>query len=315
MDIYDSTLLFNTQRLRRHPLKPKVSVIIPVSSASGTIQRAIDSILTQTYINTEVVIVLNASDGATTAIVKKNANADSRINVISIPVPGRSLARNVGLKVASGEYVQFLDADDTLEKNKLKKSVDFLNENGMFYAYCTRIEYFDERKNSEQNLDMKVDMQKLIYENIFPINSLLFRNSEVTYFDENLNYNEDWLFWMDNLDDKSVKFDRKYVGGVVNITGRNSMRDYQTMFINFVYVRSVIKRKYFYRNEMKTHYKDFNLLKSYFCIENNNLKIENEIKKNFGFIYYIVNFLFKVRPIKNKWVREYKKNLHNMYSV
>ena len=97
----------------------KVSVIIPAYNAESFIQRAINSVLNQTYANFEIIIVENGSTDKTIDLCKKYSQEDGRICVYRSE-KGVSHARNKGMQMATGEWIFFLDADDWLEKDSLQ---------------------------------------------------------------------------------------------------------------------------------------------------------------------------------------------------
>lgn len=92
---------------------PKISIIIPAYNAALTLERAVYSVIKQKKENVEVIIVENGSTDNTRAIAQQLAKSNENIIVITSQ-KGVSTARNMGLKVASGEFITFLDADDIL---------------------------------------------------------------------------------------------------------------------------------------------------------------------------------------------------------
>ncbi|GKQ43152.1 glycosyl transferase [Companilactobacillus sp. RD055328] len=219
-----------------------VSIIIPVYNSEKTIARAIDSCQNQTFKNIEIIVVDNLSTDNTNELVKEMAKKDSRIKLISLNKKGRSLARNAGMDQANGKYIQFLDADDTLEKNKIEYSVIALKSYPTMQAYGMAVAYV---KNNSQ----KVVVPKLTYSNellthnIFPINTFVFRKTKIR-FDEQLDYDEDWLFWVDLFEENSTWQISSEIGCQVYVTGENTMSDIPKMIYYEVLVRSIIKRKY-----------------------------------------------------------------------
>jgi len=102
----------------------EITVIIPVSNREQTIQRAIDSVLTQSHAPKEIIVVDDCSTDRTRDILK--AYGDS-ITVAALRVnSGPSKARNEGISRAQTEWIAFLDSDDCWKKNKLEKQVNFL---------------------------------------------------------------------------------------------------------------------------------------------------------------------------------------------
>lgn len=93
---------------------PVVSVIVPIYKVEGYLQQCIDSICGQTYQYLEIILVDDGSPDGCGRICDDNAKIDSRILVIHKENGGLSSARNVGIDIAKGEYVSFIDADDTI---------------------------------------------------------------------------------------------------------------------------------------------------------------------------------------------------------
>ena len=97
-----------------------VSIIIPAYNAAGTIKRTLASALDQNYPAIEIILVDNNSSDKTLEVMEAAAIAHpEKIKVTNCPVQGCSAARNWGIKVSKGEWIQFLDADDTLDPGKI----------------------------------------------------------------------------------------------------------------------------------------------------------------------------------------------------
>lgn len=93
-----------------------VSIIVPVYNSEKFIKECIDSILNQSYKNIEVVIVNDGSSDNTAMICNEYRQKDERIKVVHQKNSGPSVARNNGIKNATGDFIQFVDSDDTIEK-------------------------------------------------------------------------------------------------------------------------------------------------------------------------------------------------------
>jgi glycosyltransferase involved in cell wall biosynthesis len=96
---------------------PKVTIIIPCYNAEAYIRRAVESAISQTYTNVEVIVV---DDGSTDCSVAKVRELSASVIVLTGPNRGAAAARNRGLSHANGEWIQFLDADDMLHVRKLE---------------------------------------------------------------------------------------------------------------------------------------------------------------------------------------------------
>lgn len=100
----------------------KVSVIIPCYNASAFIGECLESILQQDHADLEVICVDDGSKDDTAAVIRRIAETAPRgkiIRLIQQPNGGATAARNHGLRESSGEYIQFMDADDVLMPRKI----------------------------------------------------------------------------------------------------------------------------------------------------------------------------------------------------
>lgn len=100
---------------------PKISIIIPIYNAEKYLSPCLDSILNQTYQNLEILAVDDGSTDRTSQILKSYAKKDPRITIITQKNRGQSAARNAGLEKATGEYLSFIDADDTVSPDFIAK--------------------------------------------------------------------------------------------------------------------------------------------------------------------------------------------------
>ena len=101
----------------------KVSVIIPVYNVEKYLSACLDSVLAQTFQDYEVICVNDGSPDNSAAILSEYAQKDNRMTIITQENQGLSGARNTGLDHAKGEYIFFLDADDTLPPNALETMI------------------------------------------------------------------------------------------------------------------------------------------------------------------------------------------------
>lgn len=107
----------------------KISLILPVYNGEKFLRRAVESVLNQSYINFELILVNDGSTDATLSICQKFEQADSRIKVIDKANGGVSSARNVGISHASGMFSIHLDADDWIDSNMLETMIEKIGDN------------------------------------------------------------------------------------------------------------------------------------------------------------------------------------------
>lgn len=101
-----------------------ISIIVPVYNTKQYLTDAISDILSQTYKDFEVIFVDNGSDDGSREILISAAEKDDRIRIIDCEKKGAGAARNLGIKAATGEYIQFLDSDDRFDECLLEKAVE-----------------------------------------------------------------------------------------------------------------------------------------------------------------------------------------------
>ena len=107
---------------------PKVSIIVPVYKAEQYLHRCVDSILSQSFTDCELILVDDGSPDKSGKICDEYASRDSRIQVIHKQNGGVSSARNAGLEVAHGEYVWFVDSDDWIDNDSLKEIYNIMDK-------------------------------------------------------------------------------------------------------------------------------------------------------------------------------------------
>lgn len=107
----------------------KVTIIIPVYNREQTLVRCLDSILAQTYKNLEIIIINDGSTDRSGEIIHSYARKDVRIFAIKKENSGVSDSRNLGLKSAHGDYIQFVDSDDWLPERATEMLVEAMEKN------------------------------------------------------------------------------------------------------------------------------------------------------------------------------------------
>ena len=117
-------------------MEKKVSIIVPVYNAEKYVERCLDSLLVQTYENTEIIIIDDGSVDGSAHICNSYAIQHNKIKVVHIANVGVSAARNRGIEEAEGEYLTFVDADDCLKYDMIEYLVFCLEETGSDVAGC-----------------------------------------------------------------------------------------------------------------------------------------------------------------------------------
>ena len=110
-------------------MKDLVSIITPMFNSIKYIENTIISVQAQTYQNWEMIIIDDGSTDDSVKIVKSFLEEDERINLICLADNnGSAVARNEGIRAATGRYIAFLDSDDIWMQEKLEKQIKFMND-------------------------------------------------------------------------------------------------------------------------------------------------------------------------------------------
>ena len=189
--------------------KPIVSIIIPCYNQEQYLDDCLQSVLGQAFQEWECIIVNDGSPDQTELTAKKWVDKDSRFVYLYKKNGGLSSARNSGLQIAKGKYIQFLDSDDILDKNKLEFSLNELDkaDRSKVKVVISNFRMFVDNQNnsSAPYCDLNPDQfnfESLLYEwgNSFtiPIHCGFFEVSLFTdfKFPEDITSKEDWVMWV-----------------------------------------------------------------------------------------------------------------------
>lgn len=130
-------------------MKDTISVIVPVYNVAAYLPQCLDSILGQDHENLEVILIDDGSKDASGLICDQYAAADSRVRVIHQQNGGAAAAKNAGLRVASGEYLSFVDSDDYLEPNVYGYMLEVLKSEGADAAQFAFRDVYQQRSEDQ----------------------------------------------------------------------------------------------------------------------------------------------------------------------
>ena len=278
-------------------MKKIISIIIPIYNAEKYLERCLQSVITQTYKNLEIILINDGSKDNSKKICEEFKNKDSRIRLINKENEGVSTARNNGIDLITGEYVLFVDSDDWLEKEMCEILLNKIEKEKTDIVVCGYNNYY-ENKNELEHIELKEYNKSFNYlisdDNTkyggFPWNKLMKKEFIKNKFDTDIYYYENLLFFLKNsnintkysvvkeclynycINDNSAVHTKKY-----------SKRKTTTLeaiqrCINFLPEENVDAHKYIYIN---SYYNNFYLLKKnkmdFKCIE----KYKENLKKYF----------------------------------
>ena len=181
----------------------KVSIIMAAYNAEKTIRQAVDSVLSQTYLDFELLVVNDCSKDQTQAIVEEYCQHDARVRLIVNPHNmGVSQARLNGLNAASGEWIAVLDSDDAWLPDKLEKQMKLQKKTGAVLLY-TGSQFIDsdgKKIDWVLNVPEKVDYRTLLKQNILSNSSSLCRKELYRkHYAIGDRMHEDFALWLNIL--------------------------------------------------------------------------------------------------------------------
>lgn len=189
----------------------KISIIVPCYNQAEFLDECLTSVFNQIYTDWECIIVNDGSPDNTEELALKWVKKDPRFIYKYKENGGLSSARNLGLKVAKNEWIQFLDCDDYLDKNKLEKSVTKIIKDKNLNLIITNFNCYDQNTKALLppycNINITLDLETIIkgWDTTFsiPIHcSLIKRNLLKNGFNEDLKAKEDWLMWIEVFSNK-----------------------------------------------------------------------------------------------------------------
>ena len=125
-------------------MAPKISVIVPVYNVEKYLERCVDSILSQTFQDLEIILVDDGSPDACPEMCEDYAKRDGRIKVVHKENAGLGMARNTGLDAAGGEFVIFLDSDDWMDPCQCECLFNDISRTDCDFALCGYKDVSDE---------------------------------------------------------------------------------------------------------------------------------------------------------------------------
>lgn len=154
-------------------MKDLISVIVPVYNTEKYLDRCIQSILSQTYSNIEILLIDDGSTDSSGAICDKYAEQDSRVRVFHKANGGASTARNMGLDNAKGEWIAFVDSDDWIDAEMYAKMISLAIATSVDAVFCD-IMFECEDSIFTKKYESKYEDHKLMYDCLVPIDVVYF---------------------------------------------------------------------------------------------------------------------------------------------
>lgn len=257
---------------------PIISVVIPCYNTGLFLSSAIDSVLSQSYQSFEIIIIDDGSTDNTKKVVDKYCSKDERLRYHYQTNKGRSAARNKGIELSEGEFIQFLDADDLIQEKKFEVLLREFQINNHPDVIYSNFEFFSEKEHHFKILPKNPERRLLIKENILedfifgwnkegliiPIHCPLFKASFLKKnnirFNTSVEAKEDWIFWVQialnnahiHFTDKILAYYRKHDESTVHNHSLMFKDGLKASFIVYDMLPSIYRKRFIdeYSNDL-----------------------------------------------------------------
>ena len=262
---------------------PKVSIIIPCYNQGKFLDETLKSVYEQTYKDWECLMIDDGSTDNTPEICKSWLEKDSRFKYFHKKNEGVNNARNFGLDLASGTWIQLLDADDLIKKEKLSKSLLYIDQ------YNLIITDFEMLKDLE-TMDPFCNLQKyeINYENFLagwdvdfnlPIHCPIVHSLIIdeTRFKTSLKAKDDWIFWLEIFRKHNLKI--HFIPERLAIYRSNdegASKNFRSVYLDQIEANQYV---YEHADERSREILFRKLNKMLFAVNNTNLDQKNYIRK------------------------------------
>ena len=178
----------------------KVSIITPTYNCASYIEKTIESVLAQTYKDYELILIEDKSTDNTMDVIKKYLNKYNNIHIIlQEKNSGTGVARNEGIKKASGDYIAFIDGDDIWHSTKLEKQINFMEENSYDFTFTAykRIYEGKEKKNRIIKSYEKLSYNDMLKKNYIGCSTVIYNAKKLgkTYMPK-IRKRQDYGLWL-----------------------------------------------------------------------------------------------------------------------
>ena len=182
-------------------MQPKVSIIVPVYNAEKYLHRCVESILSQTFLEYELLLIDDGSPDRSGEICDEYAQKDNRIHVFHKENGGVASARQFGLEHAQGEFVIHADPDDYVESSMLEELYECAKKNQADLVICDFFvdddKYSKQEPSGENHMIVLKDLFQRLHGSCW--NKLVRRSCYEKFnitFSQNLSFCEDLTFWV-----------------------------------------------------------------------------------------------------------------------
>ena len=311
---------------------PKVSVIVPIYNVEKYLEKCINSLLSQTLKDIQIILVNDGSKDNSGNIAKEyEKNNKDRVIYVEKANGGLSDARNYGLKYATGNFIAFLDSDDYIEKNAYEEMYNKAIEEDADYVECDFIWEFPNKTRVDKQYPYKNKKEMLSFVRVVAWNKLIKRQlitDNNLEFPKGLRYEDvEFTYKLIPFINKFAYIDKPFIhyvqreGSIANVQNERTAEIFTVLdnVIEFYKKNNIYEE---YRDELEYNYARYLLcssLKRMCKIKDKTIRkkllTENWERLNSNFPNWKENVILKTVNIgKNKYMRTVNKSTYKIYS-
>lgn len=311
---------------------PKVSVIVPIYNVEKYLEKCINSLLSQTLEDIQIILVNDGSKDNSGNIAKEyEKNNKDRVIYVEKENGGLSDARNYGLKYATGDFIAFLDSDDYIEKNAYEEMYNKAIEENADYVECDFIWEFPNKIRVDKQYPYKNKKEMLSFVRVVAWNKLIKRQlitDNNLEFPKGLRYEDiEFTYKLIPFVNKFAYVDKPFIhyvqreGSIANVQNERTAEIFTVLdnVIEFYKKNNIYEE---YRNELEYNYARYLLcssLKRMCKIKDKSIRekllTESWERLNSNFPNWKENVILKTVNIgKNKYMRTVNKSTYKIYS-
>ena len=311
---------------------PKVSVIVPIYNVEKYLEKCINSLLSQTLEDIQIILVNDGSKDNSGNIAKEyEKNNKNRVIYVEKENGGLSDARNYGLKYATGDFIAFLDSDDYIEKNAYEEMYNKAIEENVDYVECDFIWEFPNKIRVDKQYPYKNKKEMLSFVRVVAWNKLIKRQlitDNNLEFPKGLRYEDvEFTYKLIPFINKFAYVDKPFIhyvqreGSIANVQNERTAEIFTVLdnVIEFYKKNNIYEE---YRNELEYNYARYLLcssLKRMCKIKDKSIRekllTESWERLNSNFPNWKENVILKTVNIgKNKYMRTVNKSTYKIYS-
>ena len=311
---------------------PKVSVIVPIYNVEKYLEKCINSLLSQTLEDIQIILVNDGSKDNSGNIAREyEKNNKNRIIYVEKENGGLSDARNHGLKYATGDFIAFLDSDDYIEKNAYEEMYNKAIEENADYVECDFIWEFPNKIRVDKQYPYKNKKEMLSFVRVVAWNKLIKRQlitDNNLEFPKGLRYEDvEFTYKLIPFVNKFAYVDKPFIhyvqreGSIANVQNERTAEIFTVLdnVIEFYKKNNIYEE---YRDELEYNYARYLLcssLKRMCKIKDKTIRekllTESWERLNLNFPNWKENVILKTVNIgKNKYMRTVNKSTYKIYS-